>query len=51
MPKGKDYKLGTVGKGGSKTPSSVMGSQGSSIKVAPSPSSSTGPTKHTKFPG
>lgn len=50
MPKGKNYKMGTVGKGGSRTPTSVMGSQGTPAKI-PTNFNKTKPTKHSKFPG
>lgn len=48
MPYKKDYTMHTVKKGGSRTPMSVMGSQGSPAKIPASPSSSK-PTKKTKF--
>lgn len=47
MPKGKTMH---IGKADMKTPASVMGNQGSSVKIAPSFNKSK-PTKHTKFPG
>lgn len=49
MPKGKDYKMGTVGKGASRTPMSVMGSQGSPAKI-PVSVNKTKATKKSKFP-
>lgn len=38
-----------ITKGGTKTPTSVMGNQGTSAKIPTSPSNSK-PTKTTKFP-
>lgn len=49
MPKGKEYKMGTVGTGASKIPASVMGSQGKPAKI-PVSYNKTKATKHTKFP-
>ena len=50
MPYKMEYNSKTVGKGGSKTPASVMGSQGSPAKITPSPKSTIGSTKMTNFP-
>lgn len=50
MPKGKEYKAGSVGTGGSKTPASVMGSQGSSANIPVSQNQSKS-TKRSSFPG
>lgn len=49
MPYKKAYTQKTVGKGGSMTPTSVMGGQGSSVKVKPM-YNKTKPTKMKKFP-
>ena len=50
MPYKREYKMGAIKKGGSKTPSSVMGSQGTSANI-PTSHFKNKPTKHTKFPG
>lgn len=49
MPQGKGYKM-KIGKGASRTPSSVMGSQGSSTEI-PQGFNKSKSTKKTKFPG
>lgn len=50
MPYKKDYKMGTVKKGGSRTPAKVMGSQGKPAPIMPMFNKSKA-TKRTKFPG
>lgn len=49
MPKGKAYSTKSVKMGGSKTPASVMGNQGHSVKVTSA--HTMRPTGNTPFPG